>query len=230
MSSLAFAGICISAGYATIKEVEVTRINLSLGRKIAFLVDLHLHRIDDVKEEVLNVLAEEQPDVVLVGGDTLDELTPNMDVVSKYISGLEAKEKFAVMGNHEYWSGNAQDFVRILKNNGFVILKNTTAQTSFGKICGLDWRDDRRYPEHRVDGLVLVHDPNAALSISGAQLVLAGHTHGGVVIAGQPIYSNSIYVRGLYKLEDGKTLYVSRGLGQMFPLRFTSPLELVIID
>ncbi|MEM1708227.1 MAG: metallophosphoesterase [Nitrososphaerota archaeon] len=230
ISSLVIAGACLSIGYVTTKELEVTRLNLGLGRKIAFLTDLHIHEIDDVKEKVLNIVANEQPDAILLGGDTVDALTFNMDVVKKYVSMLEANEKFAVMGNHEYWSGKAEELAGILKDNGFILLKDTFAQASFGRICGLDWREDRKYPELRFDGLVIVHDPNAALSISGARTILAGHTHGGVVIAGQTIYSNSVYVRGLYRLKDDGILYVSRGLGQMFPFRYTSSLELVIVE
>jgi predicted MPP superfamily phosphohydrolase len=229
ISSLALAGACISVGYVTTKELEVTRIDLGLGRKIAFLADLHIHRIDDVKENVLSILEREQADAILIGGDTVDALTLSMDVVDSYLSELEAKEKFAVMGNHEYWSGKAEDFAKILKKNGFILLKDSSAQASFGKIFGLDWRDNRKYPECKPEGLVIVHDPNAALSISGARAILAGHTHGGVVIAGQTVYSNSVYTRGLYRLNDG-VLYVSRGLGQIFPLRYTSPLELVIAE
>jgi len=230
ISSLALAGACLSVGYVTTKELEVTRIDLGLGRKIVFLADLHIHGVDDVKENVLSIVAKEQPDAVLIGGDTVDTLTLSMEVVDSYISRLEAKEKFAVMGNHEYWSGKAEDFSKILKNNGFILLKDSSAQASFGKIYGLDWRDDRNYPERKLEGLVIVHDPNAALSISGAQAVLAGHTHGGVVIAGWTVYSNSVYTRGLYRLKDGGVLYVSRGLGQLLPLRYTSPLELVIAE
>ncbi|MCS7135919.1 MAG: metallophosphoesterase [Nitrososphaerota archaeon] len=230
MSSLIVVGACLTVGYATTKELEVTRINLGLNRKVVFLTDLHLHEIDDVKEKVLNIVAKEQPDAILLGGDTVDSLTFNMDVVNKYFSNLEAREKFAVMGNHEYWSGKAGELARILKENGFVILKDASAQASFGKIYGFDWKEDRRYPELRFEGLVIVHDPNAALSILDAQAVLAGHTHGGIIIAGQPIYSNSVYVRGLYRLKDNNILYVSRGLGQMFPFRYTSPLELVITE
>ncbi len=230
ISSLIVAGTFLSVGYVTTTDLEVTRIKLGIGRKIAFLADLHIHGIDGVKNKVLSILAKEQPDTILLGGDTVDAFTLDMNLVSKYVSMLEAKEKFAVMGNHEYWSGKAGDLARILKDNRFIVLKDASTQASFGKVWGLDWRDDRKYPERRLEGLVIVHDPNAALSVSGARAILAGHTHGGVVIAGQSIYSNSVYVRGLYELKDGNILYVSRGLGQMFPFRYTSPLELVIVE
>lgn len=230
ISSLAIAGACLSIGYVTTIDLEVTHLDLGIGKKIAFMTDLHLHDIDDVKEKILDIVANEQPDVILLGGDTVDALTFNMDIVKKYISTLEANEKFAVMGNHEYWSDKADELARILKGSGFTLLKDTFARASFGKIYGIDWRGDRKYPELKFDGLILVHDPNAALSISGACTVLAGHTHGGIVIAGQTIYSNSVYVRGLYRLKDNGTLYVSRGLGQMLPFRYTSPLELVIAE
>ena len=82
----------------------------------------------------------------------------------------------------------------------------------------------------RFDGLVIVHDPNAADSVSGRAFVLAGHTHGGIVLGGFVLYSNSRYSRGLYRAVGGAELYVSRGLGQMpQQVRIGSPPELVVV-
>ena len=117
----------------------------------------------------------------------------------------------------------------MLKDLGFKVLKDETVETRIGKIFGIDWRDERKYPSNIKGDIVLTHDPNAAKSADG-KIILAGHTHGGVVIGGVTILSNSIYTRGLYELGENKILYVSRGLGQMIPLRPTSPLELVILE
>ena len=82
----------------------------------------------------------------------------------------------------------------------------------------------------RFEGLVIVHDPNAADHVSGRAFVLAGHTHGGIVLGGFVLYSNSRYSRGLYRAAAGAELYVSRGLGQMpQQVRVGSPPELVVV-
>jgi predicted MPP superfamily phosphohydrolase len=227
--SLMGIGLGMGSAYSETRKIEITRLNLGIGSKIAFLVDSHIHAFDEVEQRVIGLVNDEEPDVILLGGDVIDELTTDTKAVAQYISGLKASEKYAVMGNHDYWSGRAEELVRILEDHGFSILYGSTASSSAGKFYGLDWKEDRKYAYLKAEGIVLVHDPNCAPSISGKCLILSGHTHGGLMVANQTLYSNSIYTRGFYYLKEGNILYVSRGLGQMIPLRPTSPLELVII-
>lgn len=228
-STASLLAIGLGAGYIETRRIEVTRLNMSIGRRIAFLTDLHIHALGDVEEDVIRLANAVSPDVVVLGGDTVDEYTTDMDSVSRYLSALEAQEKFAVMGNHEYWSGKTLELARVLKNLKFNILYDSAASSLAGKVYGLDWREDRKYPAIETEGIVFVHDPDAAVSISGRALILSGHTHGGIGAAGI-VFSNSIYSRGLYKLNEKTTLYVSRGVGQIFPWRLTAPLELVIVE
>jgi len=180
-------------------------------------------------EDIIELVDGEEPDIIMLGGDTVDELTVDIKSASKSLSSLEAREKFAVMGNHEYWSGKARELAEVLKGQGFKVLYDSVVPSAVGKVYGLDWKEDRKYPQIKSEGIVIVHDPNAAMSVSGSALILAGHTHGGVVLFGLK-YSNSVFTRGLYKINGGSVLYVSRGLGQMFPWRLSSPLELVVIE
>ena len=215
--------------YLETRRILRTRLEMGLGSKLAFMVDTHTHDFGAVEQEVVRILGEEDPDIILLGGDIIDEFTGSLKPVRRYLSQLEAKEKYAVLGNHDYWCGRAGELAAMLKNLGFRVLRDEFADTRIGRIFGVDWRDARNYPSGVRGDLILAHDPNAAESADG-RIVLAGHTHGGVVIGGVTIFSNSIYTRGLYRLEGDKILYVSRGLGQMYPLRPTSPLELVILE
>ena len=232
VSTLSLAGIGLGLGevYAETKRIEVTRLNMDIGSKIAFLADTHIHGFGEVEDRLVDLIKDEAPDVVMLGGDIIDEFTVDMETVSKYISSLEGREKFAVLGNHDYWSGKAGEVARILEDCHFNVLHDATVQSSVGKVYGLEWRENRRYPPLETQGIVIVHDPNSASNILGKCLVLSGHTHGGIVVADLSLYSNSIYTRGLYGLEESGVLYVSRGLGQMIPFRPTSPLELVIVE
>ena len=215
--------------YLETRRVLRTKIEMGLGSKLAFMVDTHTHDFGAVEQEVVRMLGEEEPDIILLGGDVIDRFTGSLKPVRRYLSQLEAEEKYAVLGNHDYWCGRAGKLAAMLKDLGFRVLRDEFADTRIGRIFGVDWRDDRNYPSGIKGDLILTHDPNAAES-ADAGIVLAGHTHGGVVIGGVTIFSNSIYARGLYRLGDDKILYVSRGLGQMYPLRPTSPLELVILE
>ncbi len=219
-------------GYSYLESIRllITRLHLNLGVKVAFLVDTHTHAFGMVEKAVIEVLDSEKPDVILIGGDIIDEFTGSLTPVEEYLSLMNAKEKYAVFGNHDHWCGRIEELSKVLERAGFEILSNEIAESSVGRILGLDWRDDRSYRVSCDADIVLVHDPNAALGLHGAKLVLAGHTHGGVTLGSLTILSNSAFVRGLYKLKGNCILYVSRGLGQMIPLRPTSPLELVIIE
>lgn len=230
VSTFSLVGIGIGVGYAETKTIGVTRLNLGIGSKIAFLADPHIHEFGWIEERVIRLVRDEEPDIVMLGGDIVDEYTGDMKVVARYIAGFESREKYAVLGNHDYWSGKASQLVEILKANGFDLLNDSTAFSSVGKVYGLDWKEDRRYTPLNAQGIVLVHDPNSVSAVSGRCSILSGHTHGGLVVANLVLHSNSIYVRGLYNLESDRILYVSRGVGQILPIRPTSPLELVIIE
>lgn len=88
--------------------------------------------------------------------------------------------------------------------------------------------------------IVLGHSPDFALGRVEADLLVAGHTHGGQVrLPGLgPLLTMSRVPRswaaGVTSLQDGRTLVVSRGIGMergAAPrLRFLCRPELVVID
>ncbi|HEX8966403.1 MAG TPA: metallophosphoesterase [Chloroflexota bacterium] len=86
--------------------------------------------------------------------------------------------------------------------------------------------------------LALIHEPDLAFDASdqGADLVLAGHTHGGQVrlpFVGAP-YTLRVDPRigiaaGFQRIESG-LLHITAGLGHTIPLRFGCPPEVVWLD
>jgi uncharacterized protein len=86
--------------------------------------------------------------------------------------------------------------------------------------------------------LALVHEPELAFAAQavGADLVLAGHTHGGQIrlpIVGAP-YSHRIdsrlRVAAGFQLLGKTLLHISAGLGQTVPLRLGCPPEVTWLD
>ncbi|MCS7142499.1 MAG: metallophosphoesterase [Aigarchaeota archaeon] len=211
-------------------EVYVTRLDLGIGGTLAFLPDLHLHEADEV-ERVMSALSDLRPDVVVIGGDLVDEETQRFDVVDDFLRGLDAREKLAVLGNHEYWSLKDGECIASLRRWGFTVLHGMRYDSKVGQLYGFDWSESRVYNRLKFDGIVIAHDPNSADYVDGAALVLAGHTHGGLMMGDFPVITNSRYTRGLYEFRDGKRLYVSRGLGNMrLQVRINSPPELLIVE
>ncbi|MEM0383552.1 MAG: metallophosphoesterase [Candidatus Caldarchaeum sp.] len=227
------AAAAVSAGVAVLSANEAGRLETSfvdagLGSLVVFLPDLHLHSLGAYEESLIESVNRIQPDVVVLGGDMVDELTSDVEVLRLFVSQLDAREKLFVLGNHDYWSGHSEAVLRILREQGWVELSGFFSSRWMGRVHGLDWVNSRRYPNNRVEGVVVVHDPNAADYVEGPCYILSGHTHGGLVLGGHVVYSNSKYVRGFYSLGE-KKLYVSRGLGQMIPFRISSPPEMLVI-
>ncbi|MCS7146212.1 MAG: metallophosphoesterase [Nitrososphaerota archaeon] len=213
-------------------KLEVTKLEAGLGGRLAFLPDLHYHKRGEAHvEAALYAVLKLEPDVMVFGGDLVDEETVDFDGLDLLLRELEAKRGIAVMGNHEYWSGYVARAVSALKRSGFEVLFNEHAETPLGRLFGYDWRESRVYDAVSFDGIVVSHDPHAADSVNGEALVLAGHTHGGLVLSGLTLYSNSRYTRGLFTLKGGAVLYVSRGLGQMsLTPRINARPELLVLD
>ncbi|MEM0381287.1 MAG: metallophosphoesterase [Nitrososphaerota archaeon] len=233
---MALLGVSAAATASTVatldNRVEITRIDAGLGARLAFLPDIHYHDLGERHVEMaLDAVAEADPDIVVLGGDLVDEETRDFDGLERLLKEVSRGENIAVLGNHEWWSGYSGRAATLLRRNGFKLLSNEYGETSIGGIYGYDWGENRAYHAIKFNGLVISHDPNAADSVSGGALVLAGHTHGGFNLLGLTIYSNSRYTRGLYSLRGGVRLYVSRGLGQMFlQPRIHSKPELLVID
>lgn len=82
--------------------------------------------------------------------------------------------------------------------------------------------------------IMLEHDPSAwendILPNSTAQLTLSGHTHGGQfsLFGWSPVSLFHRYSSGLYS-QQGRTLYVSKGVGGLIPFRFGVTPEIVVI-
>ena len=86
--------------------------------------------------------------------------------------------------------------------------------------------------------LALIHEPDLAFEAEtlGADLILAGHTHGGQVklpVVGAPytlrVDPRIIIASGFQRLEAG-LLHITAGLGHTIPLRFGCPPEVVWMD
>jgi predicted MPP superfamily phosphohydrolase len=86
--------------------------------------------------------------------------------------------------------------------------------------------------------LALIHEPDLAFEArdQGADLILAGHTHGGQIrlpVVGTPytlrIDPRIAIVAGFQRIEAG-LLHITTGLGHTIPLRFGCPPEVVWLE
>lgn len=206
--------------------------------------------------EVGHLVHDAQPDVVVNSGDYLQGDPPPERVLTLVRFLLRAEDggplrppHVAILGNHDYHAGEAavDALARGLASLGVDVLLNQLRQVDHGgasvTFSGLS--EEEPHFQQAVEKLlasvrpriVLIHEPELAehLPAGAADLVLAGHTHGGQVTLPRlerhivRLFSGSRYVHGMYRVNE-MPVYVNRGLGYSgFPIRFRARPEVAVI-
>jgi len=220
------------------------------GLRIAQVSDLHAGTFmpPDRLARVREILEALRPDLIVLTGDQLDRREVDAEYFVHGLAGVEAPfGVFGILGNHDLLAGRALG-VAALEAVGAVPLVNAAAVLRRGPatllLAGVDDLDavDGGGPRFSVVQsqaadfhLLLCHQPNGwrAGRAAGAQVTLAGHTHGGQIAL--PTRGLNLarlhtpYVAGPY-LRGGQVLYVSRGIGVgAVPFRFGVPPEVDLI-
>lgn len=228
------------------------------GFKIVHVSDLHNH---PWKETLINKIKTEEPDLIAITGDLVDSSRTDFDIAVDFIKEAgKIAPIYYVTGNHEASLKDYSVLKERLEKNAVNMMDNTSLFIERGankiKILGVQ-DPDFVEPEGRkiIQGeivynkinellnknyfnIILTHRPEhfkQYVSLE-ADLVLAGHAHGGQVripfIGGliaphQGIFPK--YTEGLYT-DENTSMIVSRGLGNsIIPIRINNSPELVII-
>lgn len=181
----------------TDKEVEPLRV--------VQISDVHMGAIFDAEgfQERLRLVQEEEPDLLVITGDFVDDSTSREDLLAACEALGEVQTTYGtyfVYGNHdkgyrsaEHRGWSAQELASGLEAAGVTILEDEIVL--IGEHYALIGRKD--FSEHTraemgelAAGLeerytiVLDHQPRdyAAQTAAGVDLVLSGHTHGGQML------------------------------------------------
>lgn len=204
------------------------------GFRLAFLTDNHLTSEQTMGRALraLTMARAQRPDVILIGGDTIDNHTPNTKVyIDRYLNevadtGIPA---FITLGNHDYWTFDTPAVIRYLSGHKAVpALRNRTVEVDGVFIQGIDdgiaGRDkhDGLAKRHDKNVITVFHEPDFVSRIDPrTSLMVAGHSHGGQICA--PILGAMRLPRGARQYIQGYfpsapvPLYVSRGIGTSGP-------------
>ena len=250
------------AGLRTELTVRRYRIENDLviqPKRLVFLSDLHSCEYGDGQRELLELVEAQQPDLVLLGGDWVDDDFGRRSPERAYMAARALAAQyptFYVLGNHEQWSGHADEIKAALTACGVTVLAGEWVDLDLNgapiRLFGIDdpdvgegpWQEQLSYlkeglTEERVD-LLLTHRPEQVEAYGGFDLILAGHAHGGqwrlpglingLYAPNQGFFPK--YAGGEYTLPGGETLVVGRGLSKettRIP-RFFDPSEVVVIE
>ena len=156
-----------------------------------------------------------------------------------------------ILGNHDYgknWqeSSVANQIVEILKEHNVPILRNEQKLFNGLTIIGLDdyWGTNYKpqnalnHINYDVANLVLCHNPDVVdepVWNNYKGWILSGHTHGGqckppFLDAPMLPVKNKKYSAGKINIEDGRTLYINRALGNLWQLRFNVRPEITVFE
>ncbi|CAM4486645.1 metallophosphoesterase [Paenibacillus typhae] len=223
------------------------------GFRILFITDIHRRRLP---EDLLAPLAG-KVEAVFLGGDITEKGNPLTRLADNMKLVASLAPVYAVHGNHDYKAKtNLAD--NIIRASGARLLmnENVSIEHQGGKLLltGVDFPRQggkKGYAplpavpsrEAGCFRIILVHDP---LWLSGqdsvpADLILAGHTHGGQVVLpfslqmhADPFYRT--YNAGKFTVprKDGSgaeaKLLISRGFGTAhLPVRWRSPAEIHVL-
>lgn len=231
---------------------EVTSDALTERLRIVVVSDLQTDGVGDYERRALQMALDQEPDLILMPGDyvqvsTLEAYTEESDRLRSLLQELDFGAPlgaFAVQGNVDpasHWSriydGTRVSAVKTSRHHlthrgGAVVVEALGFEDSF----------DVRLSVPPAAGLHVVfgHGPDFSLGDIDADLLIAGHTHGGQVrlpLFGPPVTFSRIprdWAAGRTELTRGATLFVSRGVGmergRAPRLRFLCPPEIVVID
>lgn len=216
--------------------------------RIAFLADIHNNPA--LLKKAVAMVREARPDLIILGGDyaTAGE---RFKRTRRFVEPLRelatAAPTFAILGNHDY--EKLEQVERVLQTAGIPLLRNVaqdwlTPRGATLRLIALgDWNEGDEAPErcmlptgqekHPV--LLLSHDPESRwlLRAYDWDVMLSGHTHGGQL--GLPFTERYISFRssmpaGLYDFEGKRRVFVTRGVGAIWGMRFFCRPEVNIID
>jgi uncharacterized protein len=230
------------------------------GFTIAQVSDLHVglatHWIPRWASEAADAVRRARVDVVVNTGDFIWKEPPAAKALAYATPFILRKPgtdtcsvNFAILGNHDYYArpDYRRELVDELEDAGIDVLTNEAVCVGHGagglSFVGLTDEEDTfeqglgLLQQCARPRIALVHAPDLAEKIphGAADLVLAGHTHGGQCTL--PFLEKFIvrhgcgsnYVEGLYTIND-MPVYVNRGLGCTgLPVRFRARPEVTLI-
>ncbi len=263
MTAAALGGCALLAGAAVSEKPVVVGYTVK-SRKLSHPVtliqisDLHGSVYGKGEEELLRLTEPLSPDAIMLTGDIADDRVSNRSTFALAEALGRRYRCFYVIGNHEVYTGRAEQLKARFRACGFTVLSGEGAVLTAGKerivVCGIDdpyaspdrmgrmWEEQLSccdgFTGDRVFSVLLTHrpEPVSAYTGTGFDLILAGHAHGGQVIL--PGLLNGLYAPhqgwfpkyagGRYRFGN-QTMIVSRGLSKYVKPRVFNRPELVVI-
>ncbi len=227
--------------------------------RLVLITDLHSCYYGRGQKTLIRMVEKARPDIVMLGGDFFDDRLADDNARITAEALAQKYPCYYVTGNHEYWSGRADEMKDYLRELGITVLEGECDSISVNgcllDVCGVDdpayigerlWKTQIEQAFAQTDEshlrILLSHRPEKGNIYAqyDFDLILAGHAHAGQFR--MPFLNEGVwapdqgllakYVNGLYELSNGSIMEVSRGLArESTPLpRFFNHPEIVAIE
>lgn len=215
------------------------------GCRFVVLSDLHGAEFGEGNADLFAAVSAAQPDYIFYLGDLEDKYRgPEPGFAETVAAGLTAiAPTYYVTGNHEWAIGSVPELKERLEAQGVTVLSNRFLTLERGGdtavLAGIDDPNgyaDQKTPEELAGEIYAAHGDvfwmllahrndhfPTQYSLLGADLVVSGHGHGGIIrlpftdgllSTDRTLFPS--YTAGLYE-ENGSVLFVTRGLGNSGP-------------
>ena len=234
-------------------RVPLPRLPADLeGLRLSLISDLHLSPglSRNYVLSTLQVVSQLGAEAILLAGDVLSAVPSHLEQYRRAFTDVQAPAgKYAVLGNHDFLYHRSEPIVEFLNETGWQVLRNESlplpATHERVWLVGVDdpvtSHDDLEKaladaPKQSVH-VLLSHTPDLIepAATAGVDLMLAGHTHGGQVVAPflgplvVPSQYGAKYAWGLFDYQ-GTRMVVTRGVGMVTPhIRFNCPPEIALL-
>lgn len=213
------------------------------GLRIAHISDLHNTRFGKDRQNLIGLLREEKPDLIVVTGDLIDKRRPGMrNALDLAAQAVRIAPVYYVPGNHESASAEYPELKRRLAEHGVILLDDKAVRLERGEevLTLMGVADPRMCVPNENDAIarcmqeklsavtkgvegyqiLLAHRPETLTQYAqaGIDLVFCGHAHGGQFRLpwGGVVAPNQGFfpkITAGIHREGGTRMVVSRGLG-----------------
>ena len=189
-----------------VRNYEVASDLVNEPIRLVVISDLHSTVYGEGQEVLIEMIAAQKPDVILLAGDIVDDNLPEEPAYLFMEKVVEIAPTYYVMGNHEIWSAHANRIRYTANGLGVNVLRNDFVNVELnGEEIVLFGIDDPHSWEYEDDlepigwnqtlsnlwksdesghfQVLISHRPEQVSTYEnlGFDLIVAGHAHGGQV-------------------------------------------------